>query len=110
MAKQLINLENINVSFDQAGNTVQAVKDASLQVEQGEIYGVVGYTLVLVNPTLVRVINLHGLPTSGQVEINGGYFEKKDGVTKQIGTKSYEKASEYWDDFQHLIYWKKNGD
>ncbi len=103
MAKQLINLENINVSFDQAGNTVQAVKDASLQVEQGEIYGVVGYSGAG-KSTLVRVINLLQLPTSGKVEINGEVlFEKKGGVTKQIGTKELrEKRRNIGMIFQHF--------
>ncbi|WP_203651671.1 methionine ABC transporter ATP-binding protein [Secundilactobacillus yichangensis] len=103
MAKQLINLENINVSFDQAGNTVQAVKDASLQVEKGEIYGVVGYSGAG-KSTLVRVINLLQLPTSGKVEINGEVlFEKKDGVTKQIGTKELrEKRRNIGMIFQHF--------
>ncbi|MTV82736.1 methionine ABC transporter ATP-binding protein [Secundilactobacillus folii] len=87
MAEPIINLENINVLFNQTSTAVTAVKNVTLQVNKGEIYGVVGYSGAG-KSTLVRVINLLQLPTSGKVEVNGDVlFEKNDTVSKRIGAK-----------------------
>ena len=45
MGTNIIDLEHIDVTFQTGKNeTVQAVKDVTLQVEKGDIYGVVGYS------------------------------------------------------------------
>ena len=44
-AKQtIIELQNISVSFSQKERTVDAVKDVSLSVNQGDAYGIIGYS------------------------------------------------------------------
>lgn len=65
----VIKLEHIDVTFKSKARTVQAVHDVSLEVEKGEIYGIVGYSGAG-KSTLVRVINLLQRPTKGQVEVN----------------------------------------
>ncbi|KRK98790.1 ABC transporter, ATP-binding protein [Secundilactobacillus odoratitofui DSM 19909 = JCM 15043] len=104
MVEKVISLEHIDVSFDQAGATVQAVKDVSLEVEKGDIYGVVGYSGAG-KSTLVRVINLLQMPTAGKVVVNGEvFFEKaKDGQAKQIGaTELRTKRRNIGMIFQHF--------
>lgn len=66
----IIELKNINVTFKQADKDIVAVRDETLTVEAGDIYGIVGYSGAG-KSTLVRNINLLQRPTTGQVIING---------------------------------------
>jgi ABC-type metal ion transport system, ATPase component len=69
----MIDLKNISVTFTQGSREVHAVKDVSLKIEKGDVYGIVGYSGAG-KSTLVRVINLLQPPTSGQVIVNGTEF------------------------------------
>ncbi|HLR72322.1 MAG TPA: methionine ABC transporter ATP-binding protein [Pseudogracilibacillus sp.] len=66
----MIELKNIEVTFQSEETSVQAVKDVSLSVEKGDIYGIVGYSGAG-KSTLVRTINLLQRPTQGEVFVNG---------------------------------------
>jgi D-methionine transport system ATP-binding protein len=66
----MISLKDITVTFTQPNKeTVQAVKNVSLEVDKGDVYGIVGYSGAG-KSTLVRVINLLQRPTSGSVVVN----------------------------------------
>ncbi len=39
----IIELNNLSVQFHQKGRLVTVVKDATLHIEKGDIYGVIGY-------------------------------------------------------------------
>ena len=53
MSNVIIDLKNIDITFTQKRRTIQAVKDVSIQIEKGDIYGIQG----LVNlPLCVRSI------------------------------------------------------
>lgn len=69
MTQNIIDLNNITVDFKDGENQVKAVTDVDLQVEKGDIYGIVGYSGAG-KSTLVRVINLLQPPTSGKVSVN----------------------------------------
>ena len=69
----IIELKNITKIFEQDGKIFDAVKDASVSVEKGEIYGIIGFSGAG-KSTLVRTINLLGRPTSGQVIVKGRDF------------------------------------
>ena len=71
----MINLKDISVRFTQKKSDVTAVDHVSLQIDKGDIYGIVGYSGAG-KSTLVRVINLLQKPTQGQVIVEG-----KDMVT-----------------------------
>ncbi|OJF97096.1 methionine ABC transporter ATP-binding protein [Alkalibacterium sp. 20] len=62
----MIELRNVDVTFQDGKQTVKAVRDVSLKVEKGDIYGIVGYSGAG-KSTLVRTINLLQRPTSGSV-------------------------------------------
>lgn len=66
----MITLRDIDVVFHDEDRVVTAVKDVSLDVEKGEIYGIVGYSGAG-KSTLVRTINLLQRPTNGSVLVNG---------------------------------------
>ena len=65
----MIELKNIDVIFDK-GKRVHAVNNVSLQVDKGDIYGIVGFSGAG-KSTLIRTINLLQTPTSGSVFISG---------------------------------------
>ena len=71
----MINLKDISVRFTQKKSDVTAVDHVSLQIDKGDIYGIVGYSGAG-KSTIVRVINLLQKPTQGQVIVEG-----KDMVT-----------------------------
>jgi D-methionine transport system ATP-binding protein len=62
----VISLKNINVTFKQKKREIVAVQDESIEVEKGDIYGIVGYSGAG-KSTLVRTINLLQRPTKGSV-------------------------------------------
>ncbi|MFA9557117.1 methionine ABC transporter ATP-binding protein [Evansella sp. AB-rgal1] len=67
----MIQLKNISKSFSSKKNEeVIALKDVSLEVKKGEIFGVIGYSGAG-KSTLVRCVNLLEKPTSGEVFVNG---------------------------------------
>ena len=52
----MINLEHVSKTFDTASGNVHAVKDVSLHIEPGEIFGIIGFSGAG-KSTLVRCIN-----------------------------------------------------
>lgn len=77
MTNPIIALDNINVTFHQKKRTIRAVKNVSVHIEKGDVYGIVGYSGAG-KSTLVRVINLLQEPTSGSVVVNNETFFKAD--------------------------------
>ena len=88
MANPIIDLQDINVTFKQGKEVVHAVKDVSLSIEKGDIYGIVGYSGAG-KSTLVRTINLLQKPTDGSVTINGEAFFKDH--QQQLSNKELQK-------------------
>ena len=66
----MIEIKNLSKSFDTADGTVEALKNISLTVNDGDIYGIIGMSGAG-KSTLVRCINMLERPTSGEVYING---------------------------------------
>ena len=66
----MIELKNIDVTFQQSGKTVEAVKQVNITIEDGDIYGIIGYSGAG-KSTLVRTINLLQRPTNGTVTVSG---------------------------------------
>lgn len=68
--ENVIELKNIDVTFQQNKQDFKAVKNVNLKIEKGEIFGIVGPSGAG-KSTLVRVINLLQRPSRGQVFIEG---------------------------------------
>ncbi|MDQ0255116.1 D-methionine transport system ATP-binding protein [Evansella vedderi] len=66
----MIQLKNISKTFYSKNKEVEALKDVSLEVKKGEIYGVIGYSGAG-KSTLIRCVNLLEKPSSGDVYVNG---------------------------------------
>ena len=69
----IIELKNITKTFVQDGKTFNAVENASVSIEKGDIFGIIGFSGAG-KSTLVRAINLLGRPTSGTVTVKGKDF------------------------------------
>ena len=65
----MVSLRNIVKTFPGAGSSVHAVRDVTLDIRAGEIFGIVGFSGAG-KSTLVRCINLLERPTSGQVFVD----------------------------------------
>ena len=65
-----IELNHISKTFEQGQSDVHAVKDVSLSIEKGDIFGIIGLSGAG-KSTLVRCINYLEVPTEGQVLIDG---------------------------------------
>lgn len=66
----MINFQNVHVSFGARNKSIEAVKDVSFEIHEGEIFGIVG-TSGAGKSTLLRTINLLQRPNSGNVIISG---------------------------------------
>lgn len=66
----MIRLKEICVSFASGGKQVDAVREASLEIAKGEIFGVIG-TSGAGKSTLLRTINLLQKPSQGSIVIDG---------------------------------------
>lgn len=76
----LIELEHVKKTYRTDAGPVEALTDVSMEVRNGEIFGVIGYSGAG-KSTLIRLINLLERPTSGLVKVDG-----------QIMTELSEKA------------------
>lgn len=65
-----IEIRNLTKTFDIKGRTVHALKNISLSIGQGDIFGIIGMSGAG-KSTLVRSINYLEKPTEGQVLIDG---------------------------------------
>ena len=70
MKKEMIRLEHVTKSFQTKDGEVHAVKDVSLEVREGQIYGIIGFSGAG-KSTLVRCINLLERPDDGKVIFDG---------------------------------------
>ncbi len=65
----MIQLQHISKVYEGA-TRVEALKDISLEVKEGEIFGIIGQSGAG-KSTLIRCINMLEAPTSGSVIVNG---------------------------------------
>ena len=87
--KNIIEFKNISKTFKSKNSEVHALKNISLSVQKGDIFGVIGFSGAG-KSTLVRMINALEKPTSGSVIVNDENVlelrgEKLRGFRKNIG-------------------------
>ena len=75
----MIELKHLSKTFETAGGRVDALKDVSLTIPDGDVYGIIGMSGAG-KSTLVRCINFLETPTAGTVTVDGqelGKLSKK---------------------------------
>ena len=66
----MIELKNVSKTFSSPGGSVEAVRDVSLHIGAGEIFGIIGLSGAG-KSTLVQCMNLLQRPDTGSVTVNG---------------------------------------
>ena len=66
----VIDLKNVTKTYFSSNGDVTAVDQVNLQINKGEIFGIIGYSGAG-KSTLIRLLNGLEKPTSGTVEVNG---------------------------------------
>ncbi|MDD7603180.1 MAG: ATP-binding cassette domain-containing protein, partial [Firmicutes bacterium] len=66
----MIEIKHLMKTFASAGHPVEALKDVSLSIEDGDIFGIIGMSGAG-KSTLVRCINMLERPSAGTIEIDG---------------------------------------
>lgn len=82
--QSMIRINNLSKIYN---NDIEAIKDISLTINDGDIYGIIGLSGAG-KSTLVRCINLLEKPTSGTIEIDGVDLTKLN--EKQLREKRKE--------------------
>lgn len=91
----MIRLEHITKTYTNAGKRFRAADDVSLEINKGEIFGIIGFSGAG-KSTLVRCINLLERPDSGRVLIDG------EDITSLRGKKLRQKRKKIGMIFQHF--------
>ncbi|MDO4666659.1 MAG: methionine ABC transporter ATP-binding protein [Streptococcus sp.] len=100
MTNEIIKLDNIDVTFHQKKKQIQAVKDVTIHINRGDIYGIVGYSGAG-KSTLVRVVNLLQKPSSGKVTVDEDILYDKNSVQLNAA-KLRQKRKDIGMIFQHF--------
>ena len=74
LMEPIIQIKNVTKTFIGKDNQVEALKGISLDINKGDIYGIIGMSGAG-KSTLVRCINLLERPTEGSVVIDGTAME-----------------------------------
>ena len=90
-----IEVKHLSKTFEQKGITVHALQDINLNIESGDIYGIIGMSGAG-KSTLVRCLNYLERPTEGEVLIEG----KDLGSLNEKGLR--EQRSDIAMIFQHF--------
>ena len=70
MSLPIIQIQHLNKTFGTGEAAVHALEDINLEVQAGEIFGIIGLSGAG-KSTLVRCMNLLERPTSGSVVVDG---------------------------------------
>ncbi|HLR52253.1 MAG TPA: ATP-binding cassette domain-containing protein [Candidatus Avamphibacillus sp.] len=73
----MISIKDLSKVFKSEDREITAVDQMSLNIKEGEIFGVIGYSGAG-KSTFVRLLNRLEEPTSGEIEINGKNMTKLD--------------------------------
>ncbi|HAS37225.1 MAG TPA: ABC transporter, partial [Ruminococcaceae bacterium] len=66
----MIEIQHLTKTFTTSDGDLDALRDVSLKIDDGEIYGIIGMSGAG-KSTLVRCINMLERPTEGKVIIDG---------------------------------------
>lgn len=66
----MIEIKNLDKTYYLKNTDVHAIDNVSLSINEGEVYGIIGYSGAG-KSSLVRCINLLEVPDSGEIEVDG---------------------------------------
>ncbi|GEK33813.1 methionine ABC transporter ATP-binding protein [Kurthia sibirica] len=75
----MIQLDKVTKQFNTANGTLTAVDNVSLSINDGEIYGIIGYSGAG-KSTMIRLFNGLEKPTSGSIIVNGANITEIKGA------------------------------
>ncbi len=89
MAEPIISIQHLRKAFQGRKMNVEAIRDVSIDINAGEIYGIIGLSGAG-KSTLVRCINYLERPTSGEIVFDGQKLSALNakglrGVRQQMG-------------------------
>ena len=89
LSDSIIQIEHLTKTFGAGSNAVHALEDISLDIRQGEIFGIIGLSGAG-KSTLVRCMNLLERPTSGSITVGGQRLAwmEPDGDSEKLVTVS----------------------
>lgn len=97
----MITIQKVKKIFSTKGGKVTAVDDINIEVNKGEIFGVIGYSGAG-KSTLIRMLNGLEIPTSGSIHVAG-----KE-VSKIKGSELRKARQEIGMIFQHFnLLWSR---
>src|SRR5699024_3905057 len=97
----MIDILNVNKNYSTKSADITAVDDVSLQIESGEIFGVIGYSGAG-KSTLIRLLNGLEEPSSGDIIIGDDTISK---LSKKDLRQKRQKVSMI---FQHFnLLWSR---
>jgi D-methionine transport system ATP-binding protein len=75
----LITLENVKKIYQTKSGNVTAVNNVNLEIDKGEIFGIIGYSGAG-KSSLIRLLNGLEKPTSGSINVAGSQIDSIGGV------------------------------
>src|SRR5699024_6669897 len=98
---EMITLSQLSKQFETKDKTITAVDELSMEIKQGEIFGVIGYSGAG-KSTFVRLLNRLEEPTAGEVVID------QKNVTSLNGKQLREIRRDIGMIFQHFnLLWSR---
>ena len=94
MSEPIIQIRHLTKTFGSGEGAVHALDDINLEIQQGEIFGIIGLSGAG-KSTLVRCMNLLERPTSGTVIVDGqslAWTDEADGRQHFIGERELRLA------------------
>lgn len=85
MSHPIIELKHLGKEFKTSNGSFKALDDINLEIEKGEIFGIIGLSGAG-KSTLVRCINYLEVPTSGEVVFDGTSLSVLEGVSDKKKT------------------------
>ena len=92
MSVPIIQIRNLTKTFGDGDSAVHALENISLDINQGEIFGIIGLSGAG-KSTLVRCMNLLEQPTSGSITVDGqqlAWMEPASGEEKLVTVSEKE--------------------
>ncbi|KGR75117.1 methionine ABC transporter ATP-binding protein [Ureibacillus sinduriensis] len=97
----MIELKDISKIYKTKNGEITAVKDVSLSINKGEIFGIIGYSGAG-KSTMIRLLNGLEKPTTGTVEVNGQQ------ISSITGTQLRQARQKISMIFQHFnLLWSR---